>query len=1576
MSIALYSSKHDISYTPYNNKNIPWNINTTYICQNNQTDLNEPTTNKNIYQYFKNINNSLVIESSQNNIILLTSQNTNVIVKNNMAINTDLDVSNVTTKLVKAHDISLNRKLYLNSSLPINIIGNLRINGSISISESSSNTLTESKSEFTNLSIIVNPTLSGGSVCELFDVSINTTKIILSKLYSVSIKNSYIYDSPIGYDRYNNLAPSWAIFSDVVLDSLTLDSSLNIQSPSLIKFNNNNNNTNSIIIRSSNNNSRLEITKPLIIGQTNQSNNIIDSSNISIFNGDISCGALYYSQLYPDVRLNNYFDISIGAVSISGNSIPNKNTFNIGSTNFKFTNTYSRNFIGNLSGEALSANDLQRNLDMSFNILDIEGAFNFNGNNLEQSLIGNFLSLSGGDVSFSNVNSNIQDLSSNSGVNIGILKNYIDTCFNNPIFSYIRDISTKIVEVSSNLNVLKNYIDTCFNNPLYRRINDISTIIIEVSSNIVPVKTYFDSCFNNLLYRRITDVSSSLNTLKTNNQTSFNNIYTKTATQSYFTSNYVTLSYYNLTNIYNITEMNTLFNPKSNFNTRIQYANSNYYHYNILNTFPVSNELNIINIASNKNGNIIVAGYPNTDNSKFIIWELKGTSYVNSFERTYTNFIRLSDIKGAIAVSNKKLIDHNIVVSGWSWQAVCWSPQLNLFAAVSYGGTEKVMTSPDGVNWTGRLNTYGNGGFTDICWSAERGRFVAISDLGKVLTSSDGLTWTYGTNIPAGSWKSICWSPLRLRFVAVSYANNLSAIMSSPDGFAWTIRLAGTATNSPDWVSVCWSPELTKFVAIGGGKVGNSSDGENWLVTSIPSTLILFVWCDICWSPKNMIFVAVALTGYPRTMTSVDGTTWIGNMSAPYGVDQVNNRWTSVCWSVEAELFFAISNSGPADTGSNKAMTSPDGITWTLRETPSEDIHFYWQNVCWSPQLGIFVAVGYSEKVLIFSAQADKVGISVAISYSGYVVAVAAYKIIRVYYRRSEAIGWVELDTPPPALDGFEGTSFEPYVQYSMLKQPDYGTAETFDFAHNINNLAVSDIGDTEAIIMGVGWRLDRVNMYFYSGGTRTYDYSTATITRSGGSWTTQVIYASDINQPTDRDFGSNMTFAEANIYYGHNICFSVGRTILTYKCIFDFNPTRLRCVQDVPPFSLTIGNDGDIITSLKILVGNTQYGQAEATVIAVGVAKHNFVGVYTRSGYNQSWVLCYSLYGTTYGYSSPISRFGACVHVCHRFGGGHLLAISVPNKIINTTDTAIRGTVEIFYLSTFDSSILPKRFTTIIPSNYNYGSSFPDYNRYFGAGSITITETKLVAAPRMVYTITYTYLHQLGYLNMPLYFSNQNYTTNLTVQFFYSIDPVRFDFNSYGYYTSNFPTTSASQDIAKFQKTGQTAIIFKGDGTISYRSTRSSFSDVRLKDNIIDTPSKLQDVLKVRVVNFKFKGADNGKHIGVIAQELEAIFPDLVSDVYPSQQDIKLGKTEIYKAVRYSSFDVILIKAFQEQLAIINNLTFQLDEIDDKCRVLQKIKQESAVLDQELYILKRENNIFKKYINEVLKLMNKEIIY
>ena len=60
----------------------------------------------------------------------------------------------------------------------------------------------------------------------------------------------------------------------------------------------------------------------------------------------------------------------------------------------------------------------------------------------------------------------------------------------------------------------------------------------------------------------------------------------------------------------------------------------------------------------------------------------------------------------------------NLVVSNWTlrdsaadneWYSVCWSPELGLFAAVAYSGTgNRVMTSPDGINWTSRVSAEDN----------------------------------------------------------------------------------------------------------------------------------------------------------------------------------------------------------------------------------------------------------------------------------------------------------------------------------------------------------------------------------------------------------------------------------------------------------------------------------------------------------------------------------------------------------------------------------------------------------------------------------------------------------------------------------------------------------------------------------------------------------------------------------------------------------------------------------------------------------------------------------------------------
>ena len=200
------------------------------------------------------------------------------------------------------------------------------------------------------------------------------------------------------------------------------------------------------------------------------------------------------------------------------------------------------------------------------------------------------------------------------------------------------------------------------------------------------------------------------------------------------------------------------------------------------------------------------------------------------------------------------------------------------------------------------------------------------------------------------------------------------------------------------------------------------------------------------------------------------------------------------------------------------------------------------------------------------------------------------------------------------------------------------------------------------------------------------------------------------------------------------------------------------------------------------------------------------------------------------------------------------------------------------------------------------------------------------------------------------------------------------FFLHSSGFSSSYTNTAIATAVIAKWVRTDSPStqpIEFRGNGDLK-RTSQGIFtvSDIRLKENIVDSTPKLEDLLKVRVVNYNLKGSDGTKLIGVVAQELEPIFPTLVNNGELSQHDIYLGKTESYKSVKYSCFDVILIKAFQEQMAIINKLSAQLDDLESKTKSLKTISQDFVILKQELDLLKSENELFKLNINEILKLI------
>jgi hypothetical protein len=114
------------------------------------------------------------------------------------------------------------------------------------------------------------------------------------------------------------------------------------------------------------------------------------------------------------------------------------------------------------------------------------------------------------------------------------------------------------------------------------------------------------------------------------------------------------------------------------------------------------------------------------------------------------------------------------------------------------------------------------------------------------------------------------------------------------------------------------------------------------------------------------------------------------------------------------------------------------------------------------------------------------------------------------------------------------------------------------------------------------------------------------------------------------------------------------------------------------------------------------------------------------------------------------------------------------------------------------------------------------------------------------------------------------------------------------------------------------------GNGTTSFSS------DVRLKKNVVTArDGYIDDICKLRVVKYNWKkdADETPKELGLIAQEVEQVFPALVQD---DLNPIEEGG-EIYKQVKQSVLPFMLLKAIQEQQAIITQLTARVAQLETK---------------------------------------------
>ncbi|WOO40302.1 tail fiber domain-containing protein [Rubellicoccus peritrichatus] len=97
-------------------------------------------------------------------------------------------------------------------------------------------------------------------------------------------------------------------------------------------------------------------------------------------------------------------------------------------------------------------------------------------------------------------------------------------------------------------------------------------------------------------------------------------------------------------------------------------------------------------------------------------------------------------------------------------------------------------------------------------------------------------------------------------------------------------------------------------------------------------------------------------------------------------------------------------------------------------------------------------------------------------------------------------------------------------------------------------------------------------------------------------------------------------------------------------------------------------------------------------------------------------------------------------------------------------------------------------------------------------------------------------------------------------------------------------------------------------DGGQVFAYGYNPLSDRKLKENISSIDPVLDNILQIEPRSFTWKhDPDGGTQIGVIAQEVLPLFPDIVNE----------GRERL--SVNYDAFGVLAIKAIQEQQAIIN---------------------------------------------------------
>jgi len=268
------------------------------------------------------------------------------------------------------------------------------------------------------------------------------------------------------------------------------------------------------------------------------------------------------------------------------------------------------------------------------------------------------------------------------------------------------------------------------------------------------------------------------------------------------------------------------------------------------------------------------------------------------------------------------------------------------------------------TDWTQNISPASSSPWQQITYSPELNLYAAVHNTSNstsaVMTSTNGTTWTTRTT-PSATWNCICWISELYLFILGGNGGNMAY---SSDGITWTqVSISGSSGN----VSyILWYPKYNQIVALNGSSWANENDGlyysttgKSWNISKKQLTAH-YEKC-MAYSPELSLLVATGVplngTTYYSYFTYTNVELFTDAVNSPMTSNQVTHSnisiyWNSICWSSYLGMFVAVADASSSVT--SKIAYSTNGTSWTLIDSPSSK---NWSKVLWCDKINIFVAV-------------------------------------------------------------------------------------------------------------------------------------------------------------------------------------------------------------------------------------------------------------------------------------------------------------------------------------------------------------------------------------------------------------------------------------------------------------------------------------------------------------------------------------------------------------------------------------------------------------------------------------------